>query len=407
MITAMSLTNGTLTVVRDGGAEILTARNDHPRWNDILAAFKARNEPELQKLLSLKAVVEEYSVGQLTVNSTGVLYHGQPVHTLDAERVMAFLRDGLPYKPLANYMAKLGNVSARVKAELYKFLEHKHMPITEEGKIIAYKGVRHDFYSKMGNTQTIVLQGEVNSKGQILNSIGSTIEVERSSVDDNYKNHCSFGLHAGSLAYAKGWADRVILIEIDPADVVSVPDDCNCQKLRCCKYKVMGEYTGPMPHAYAPEFSSGSPTTSAPASAPAPATENTPEREAMANDLRAMLAEIMVIDQSEINDATLFQNLEMDELDEIQLTMKVEEEYGLELFDFDVDYVFPATFFEFVNDIYSRVQHKKNSSFISGKWQGNADKQAGNAPTYLSGDETGADTPIHAEYIKGYLAGFN
>ena len=30
-----------------------------------------------------------------------------------------------------------------------------------------------------------------------------------------------------------------MIVEIDPSDVVSVPTDCNCQKLRTCKYKVV------------------------------------------------------------------------------------------------------------------------------------------------------------------------
>ena len=29
-----------------------------------------------------------------------------------------------------------------------------------------------------------------------------------------------------------------MVVEINPADVVSVPNDCDCQKLRTCKYKV-------------------------------------------------------------------------------------------------------------------------------------------------------------------------
>lgn len=256
MITAMSLTNGTLTVIRDNGAEILTARNDHPKWTEIVEAYKAGDEALLQSLISLKAVVETFSVGQLSINATGVLYRNRPLHTVDAERVMAFIRDGFPFKPLANYIArKMANPSARAIEEMYNFLEHKNMPITDNGTIVAYKGVGNDFYSIRGNKATVVVQGTVNEQGQLLNNVGAVIEVERSSVDDNYKNHCSFGLHAGSLSYAKGWGPRVVLVEIDPADVVSVPDDCECQKLRCCKYKVIGEYTGPMPHSYAPEFS--------------------------------------------------------------------------------------------------------------------------------------------------------
>lgn len=259
MITAMSLTNGTLTVILDNGASILTARNDHPRWEDIVKAYKAGNETELQSLISLKAVVETYSVGELSISTSTVLFRGKPLHSVDSNRVLAFLRDGLPYKPLANYIArKMANPSARAINEMYNFLEHKNMPITPEGNIIAYKGVRTDLYSKMGNKETVVIQGTVDENGRILNAIGSTIEVERSSVDDDFRQGCSFGLHAGSLSYAKGWAERVILVEIDPADVVSVPDDCNCQKLRCCKYKILGEYTGPMPNTYTGEFSNSS-----------------------------------------------------------------------------------------------------------------------------------------------------
>ena len=34
----------------------------------------------------------------------------------------------------------------------------------------------------------------------------------------------------------------MMLVEINPADVVSIPTDCQFQKLRTCKYKVVGEY---------------------------------------------------------------------------------------------------------------------------------------------------------------------
>ena len=33
-----------------------------------------------------------------------------------------------------------------------------------------------------------------------------------------------------------------MVVEIDPTDVVSVPHDCNCQKLRTAQYKVVGHY---------------------------------------------------------------------------------------------------------------------------------------------------------------------
>ena len=116
--------------------------------------------------------------------------------------------------------------------------------MTETGNIIAYKGVDTDYYSKHGNKNTIVITGVVNENGCILNKIGETIEVARNCVDDNKDNHCSNGLHVGSYDYAKDWAGNnghLMMVEFNPCDAVSVPTDCNFQKLRTSKYKVIGE----------------------------------------------------------------------------------------------------------------------------------------------------------------------
>jgi hypothetical protein len=39
---------------------------------------------------------------------------------------------------------------------------------------------------------------------------------------------------------------KLVLVEINPADVVSIPLDCECQKLRTCKYMVVQEYEVPL-----------------------------------------------------------------------------------------------------------------------------------------------------------------
>lgn len=256
MITGSTLVNGTITVIIDNGKQILTARTDHPKWNEIVTAFKAQDENKLLELFSLKRVVEKYSSGKISICDNVVSYNNQILHGVDVDRILGFLREGLPYIPIANYMErKFNNPSKRAIDEMYNFLEHRNMPLTPEGKIIAYKGVGRDYYSIQGNLQTVVLQGKTDFQGRILNEIGATIEVERRCVDDDYKKDCSTGLHAGSLKYATGWGPVTVLVEIDPADVVSVPSDCECQKLRCCKYKVLGEYTGPLPSTYTTEFS--------------------------------------------------------------------------------------------------------------------------------------------------------
>jgi hypothetical protein len=65
--------------------------------------------------------------------------------------------------------------------------------------------------------------------------------MPRNFVCDDAGIGCSDGFHAGSLDYAEGFGrgGNLMVVEINPADVVSVPNDSDCQKLRTCKYKVV------------------------------------------------------------------------------------------------------------------------------------------------------------------------
>jgi hypothetical protein len=134
------------------------------------------------------------------------------------------------------------NPSAASVAELYDFMSYKELPITEDGLLIAYKGVRSDGYSAHGNLGTVVTSGEVNDEGRILNRVGDVIEVARNQVDDDRARGCSFGLHVGSYGYAKdfgGYSGQLLTVSVDPADVVSVPTDSSFQKMRVSKYTVL------------------------------------------------------------------------------------------------------------------------------------------------------------------------
>jgi hypothetical protein len=103
------------------------------------------------------------------------------------------------------------------------------MPLTPEGNFLAYKGVNHDFTDKFS--------------GKFDNSVGQTLSMVRNTVCDDANIGCSSGFHAGSYEYAKGYASgggNLLIVEINPANVVSVPHDCECQKLRTSEYKVVG-----------------------------------------------------------------------------------------------------------------------------------------------------------------------
>jgi hypothetical protein len=68
--------------------------------------------------------------------------------------------------------------------------------------------------------------------------------MPRRKVNDDFMVGCSDGFHAGSLRYVTTvWtSNKQIIVKIDPADVVSIPLECECQKIRCCKYEVVSEF---------------------------------------------------------------------------------------------------------------------------------------------------------------------
>ena len=240
------LSENSLTIFLDGKPHTLA--QDHANFNLARKAILDGETEKLADLVDVQRAVEDFVQGDIEVKDEIVYYKGHRLHGVVVDKLLEMLRAGLKDSaPITNFIARLqANPSANSVAELYTFLGYKNLPTTAEGKVLGYKGVQHDYWSSTGNADTIVVQGETNERHQILNSLGSTIEVARRCVDDNKDNHCSFGLHVGSYDYANDWAGengRLLVVEFDPADAVSVPTDCNFQKLRVSKYKVIGDIT--------------------------------------------------------------------------------------------------------------------------------------------------------------------
>lgn len=237
------VTNNSISVVWEG--KPYTVTNDNPNYHPLRKALLAAKYEDVPNFLDVEKQIENVSVGNIKVENGEVFYRQTKLHGVVVDKLLQFLREGLSdAKPLLRFIEKLmANPSNNSVEQLYTFLSYKTLPITDEGDVIGYKGVREDYYSHTGNPNTVVLQGVVDSSGRILNTIGATIEVARRSVDDNKDRHCSHGLHVGSYDYARDFTNggHLLMVSFDPSDAVSVPTDCNYQKLRVCKYKVIGE----------------------------------------------------------------------------------------------------------------------------------------------------------------------
>ena len=225
-----------------------TVEKTHPNFLPLRKALLNGDYSDIPNLVSVPHVIKNMTRGSIRIENEKVFYKNYQLHGVVVNKLIEMLKAGATdADPLLLFIGRLmANPSANSVNELYTFLSYKNLPITPTGTFLAYKGVKNDFYSRQANKDTIVVQGKTDSTGAIFNGVGETIEVARRSVDDVKDNHCSFGLHVGSYDYANNWAGndgRLLLVEVDPADAVSVPTDANFQKLRTARYKVVADIT--------------------------------------------------------------------------------------------------------------------------------------------------------------------
>ena len=66
--------------------------------------------------------------------------------------------------------------------------------------------------------------------------------MKRRQVCDDHTQGCSSGLHVGTFEYASRWAGStgvVVLVKFNPSNIVSVPSDCEFEKMRVSDYEVI------------------------------------------------------------------------------------------------------------------------------------------------------------------------
>lgn len=195
----------------------------------LIDAIKEGRWEDVPSLASPVTAVRKFSNGLVDVVDGQVTYDGEAIHSVLAQKIADMFEQGFDIRPLTNFMKNLfSNPSKRAVDELYGFLEVGNMPITEDGHFLAYKKVREDYKDVYSGTFD--------------NSVGQVVSMVRNKVDENKDNTCSSGLHFCSFEYLKSFGgSRIMILKINPADVVSIPSDHFQQKGRTCRYEVIGE----------------------------------------------------------------------------------------------------------------------------------------------------------------------
>lgn len=241
------ITNSTAIVLFLNNGKTIRIEKTDDKYARILKTF---NLPSEEQEEAVETIVNEKSPSIQNITYDGfelsndsVFYDGEELPKTLVDKILSIIRDGLPLDHFVKFWKRLRlNPSSNSVDQLINFLSYKELPITEDGHFLAYKGVSNDKFSIRGNLKTKIVKGTADQDGKIYNGVGEIIEVLRRDVDDNRLNGCSHGLHVGSLDYASSWGPVVVVVKVDPADVVSVPSDSNFQKCRVCKYEVVSSF---------------------------------------------------------------------------------------------------------------------------------------------------------------------
>ena len=206
-----------------------TINKTHITYQRVVDAIKAGDWDTVKDVIEPKKVVLEYGQGNVAVQGDKLFWKGEEMHNALSNRMIQMLQDGFPIEPMIQFMENLmQNPSKRAVTELYGFLEKNSLPITPDGHFLAYKKVKGDYKDCYTGTMD--------------NSVGSVVEMERNRVDDDQNRTCSTGLHFCSRDYLNHFGgDRVVIVKINPRDVVSIPNDYNDSKGRACRYEVVDE----------------------------------------------------------------------------------------------------------------------------------------------------------------------
>ncbi len=255
-MTMFSLTEdnkGKSLAVFYGNGDTDTIPETHVSFKAIIEKLisGSANDDEIRELSRIiETTVRKMSAlsERVSVDGKEVYFDGDPLRGEISDIIKGMFEDGrtLDFKPLVNFLEKAKtNPSLKSIDDLYRWIKKGDLVIDPDGDIVAYKGVavNDEGISVSIHSGTAFVNGE-EITGQIPNVPGTVISMARSTVDTNEFVGCSYGLHAGTYDYAKmflSWngAHRLILVKINPRDVVSVPFDEQDRKMRVSRYTVL------------------------------------------------------------------------------------------------------------------------------------------------------------------------
>jgi hypothetical protein len=218
----------------------LSMDSTNPLFHRLLTLIKpgevsAIDLAEIETIFDLNKFVTRHTNGRVTLSDDAVMLDGVRVNNVIAVRLLQMVKDGFKIDGMCRFLENLQeNPSSATREQLYLWLEESSLPITADGMFLAYKKIDDDYSSYH--------RGPNGTK--IYNRVGDKPSMPREEVDPDRNTTCSQGLHFCAYSYLPhymGTSGRVMVVKINPADVVAIPNDYNNAKGRAWTYEIVGE----------------------------------------------------------------------------------------------------------------------------------------------------------------------
>lgn len=240
-----TITDKTVTVIWEGKPH--TVKQGNANFEGLRKTLEEERWEDIPKFLTVAGGIEQWAGDGFTVQHGNMSYDGDQLPSELHARVVEMASQGESPTNLLRFWRRLQlNPSYRSVEQLFPFLVHQGIPIDEDGCFLAYKGVKDNYKDC--------------HSGMVDNSPGTAHEMPRNRISDDPRTPCHEGFHVGAYSYASGFGPRVVICKVDPMDVVCVPYDNSQQKMRVCKYKVLGNYGAQLPSTSITEEEIGVPT---------------------------------------------------------------------------------------------------------------------------------------------------
>ena len=266
MLSSYIITDNGIVLIHNGQHH--TASNDHSKFAEIRDALVNEQYDLAVTILNIREAVKQFLTTdeKFTLENDLIVLDNRPFSEAVTDKVLRMIESCNRALPLFEFLRNVrSNPSKSAQDDLLFFCVANGFMISDDGAILAYKSVQGDYtdihsgsvlnkpYSLMTEIEQEVYRGGItNDNGvtvRVVNGV-TVVSMVRNDVDDRRDVTCSTGLHFAAFRYASTWAGpidgerrKLVLMKVNPRDVVSIPIDYNNQKGRCCYYEVVDEIT--------------------------------------------------------------------------------------------------------------------------------------------------------------------